>query len=62
MHGGKLSDSRFGTRMKGEGNYALNIQRQVQLARKRFLPDLPYPRLRNDLFTVPDSSGQMKLF
>ncbi|MNJ85114.1 Radical SAM superfamily protein [compost metagenome] len=62
MHGGKLSDSRFGTRMKGEGIYALNIQRQVQLARKRFLPAYPFPRLRNDLFAIPDTSGQMKLF
>jgi DNA repair photolyase len=62
MHGGKLNDSRFGTRMKGEGIFALNIQRQVQLARKRFLPNLPYPKLRTDLFSVPDTSGQMKLF
>ncbi|MDR0801218.1 PA0069 family radical SAM protein [Fluviicola sp.] len=62
MHGGQLNDSRFGTRMKGEGVYALNIQRQVQLARKRFLPDLPFPRLRTDLFTVPGSSRQMELF
>ncbi len=61
-HGGKLSDSRFGTRMKGEGNYALNIHRQITLARKRFHLDQPYPRLRTDLFTVPDTSGQMKLF
>lgn len=61
-HGGSLSDSRFGVRMKGEGVYALNIQRQVQLARKRFLPALPYPKLRTDLFTRPDTSGQMKLF
>lgn len=61
-HGGKLNDSRFGTRMKGEGNYALNIHRQVQLARKRFLPDLPFPKLCTDLFQIPDNSGQMKLF
>lgn len=62
MHGGKLSDSRFGTRMKGEGIYALNIQRQVELARKRFLPAQPFPKLRNDLFSRPDTSGQMTLF
>lgn len=62
MHGGKLSDSRFGTRMKGEGIYALNIQRQVELARKRFLPTQPFPKLRNDLFSRPDTSGQMTLF
>lgn len=62
MHGGNLSDSRFGTRMKGEGNYALNIHRQVALARKRFFSNIPYPKLRTDLFRVPDTSGQMNLF
>ncbi len=62
IHGGKLGDSRFGTRMKGEGNYALNIQRQVALARKRFLPDVAFPKLRRDLFCVPDKGGQMRLF
>ncbi len=62
MHDGKLSDSRFGVRMKGEGNYALNIRRQMELARKRFLPQTPFPKLRRDLFEVPDDSGQMRLF
>ena len=61
MHGGKLSDSRFGVRMRGEGNYALNLKRQFELARSRFLPDKPYPKLRTDLFIRP-SSGQLDLF
>jgi len=60
MHDGKLSDSRFGKRMKGEGIFATNIHRQVLLARKRFLPNVPFPKLRTDLFEVP--SAQMKLF
>ncbi len=62
MHGGNLNDSRFGTRMKGEGIFALNIHRQMQLARKRFLPNVPFPKLRTDLFEIPDTSGQMWLF
>lgn len=62
MHGGNLNDSRFGTRMKGEGVFSLNIQRQMQLARKRFLPNVPFPKLRTDLFEIPDTSGQMRLF
>lgn len=62
MHDGKLNDSRFGVRMKGEGNYALNIRTQVDLARKRFFPRENFPRLRTDLFEVPDKGGQMKLF
>lgn len=62
MHGGKLNDSRFGVRMKGEGNFALNIQRQMTLARKRFLPDIPFPKLRTDLFSIPGKGKQMELF
>lgn len=62
MRGGKVSDSRFGVRMTGEGAFALNIKRQFELARKRFLPDRPFPKLRTDLFTIPDDSGQLSLF
>lgn len=62
IHGGKLSDSRFGTRMKGEGNFAENIRQQMELARKRFLPKTGFPKLRTDLFEVPDESGQMRFF
>lgn len=62
MHGGNLNDSRFGTRMKGEGQYAELINRQMELARKRFFPDSTRNKLRTDLFEIPDRSGQMKLF
>lgn len=62
MHDGNLSDSRFGMRMRGEGNFALNIRRQIELARRRFLPQQPFPRLRTDLFQRPDPNGQLELF
>lgn len=62
MHGGKLNDSRFGTRMKGEGNYAELINRQMELAKKKFFPNSTRNNLRTDLFEIPDTSGQMKLF
>ncbi len=66
MHGGKLSDSRYGTRMKGEGNYAENIRKQMEIARKRFFNSNPIPKLRKDLFQIPVNSkldnGQMRLF
>jgi DNA repair photolyase len=62
VHDGKLSDSRFGTRMRGEGNYALNIKRQFEVARARFLPSQSFPKLRTDLFRRPDRSGQLGLF
>jgi DNA repair photolyase len=62
LHDGKLSDSRFGTRMRGEGNYALNIRRQFEIARRRFLPQQSFPKLRTDLFRRPDRNGQLDLF
>lgn len=62
IHGDNLGDSRFGTRMKGEGNFSLNIKRQFELARKRFLNNTPFPRLRTDLFERPSKDGQMSLF
>lgn len=36
-HGGTLNDSRFGTRIKGEGNYAKNIADTFKVARNKFL-------------------------
>lgn len=62
MRGGKLSDSRFGVRMTGEGAFADNIHKQFELARKRFMKPHPFPELRTDLFRVPDDSGQLALF
>jgi len=61
MRGGKLNDSRFGVRMRGEGNYAINLKRQFELARSRFLPQRAYPKLRTDLF-IRTTSGQLDLF
>ncbi len=62
MHGDQLGDSRFGTRMRGEGNFALNVKRQFVLARKRFMDDNVFPHLREDLFERTDGGGQMSLF
>jgi len=60
-HGGTLNDSRFGTRMKGEGNFALAIKRQYEIARKKFLEGKTLPKMRNDLF-VRTNRGQMTMF
>jgi len=38
-HGGTLNESRFGTRMKGEGKYAEIIGKQFELAKKKFMPN-----------------------
>ena len=63
LHGGQLDDSTsFGTRTKGEGNFAINLKRQFALARKKFFRDKPFPSLRTDLFERPNKNGQMSLF
>ncbi|MBX2817290.1 MAG: PA0069 family radical SAM protein [Saprospiraceae bacterium] len=36
MHGGQLSDSRFGTRMRGEGPIAEVLKKQFEVSRQRF--------------------------
>lgn len=62
MHGGKISDSRFGTRMKGEGNFALNLRRQYEVARNKFFPESNFPKLRTDLFIRKPRNGQLAMF
>lgn len=62
IHGGKLSDSRFGLRMSGEGNYALNIKRQFEMAINAYIPKRNYPSLRTDLFRGWSNTGQLDLF
>jgi DNA repair photolyase len=49
-HGGKLNDSRFGTRMSGEGKIAEMIAQQFQLAKRRFFHDKKMPPYNLDLY------------
>ncbi|MDX2188811.1 MAG: PA0069 family radical SAM protein [Bacteroidota bacterium] len=58
-HGGQLNDSRFGTRMRGEGKIAENIRMMHHMARKKYMKDKTVPSLRTDLFI---KSGQISLF
>ncbi|PKA82842.1 DNA repair photolyase [Ulvibacter sp. MAR_2010_11] len=44
-HGGKLNDSRFGMRMRGEGTIATQINDTIKLARKKYLKDRKIPPL-----------------
>lgn len=62
IHGGQLNDSRYGKRMKGEGNYAENIRKQMEIARNRFFANTFIPKLRTDLFEIPNKNGQIRLF
>ncbi len=58
-HGGKLNDSRFGKRMKGEGKFADMVKRTIEIARNRYYDNKEYPALRTDLFA---KAGQLNLF
>ena len=60
-HGGQLNDSRFGTRMKGDGNLANHIAQQFAIARKKYLAGRERPVL-NCALHEQFKDGQMKLF
>lgn len=62
LRGGALNDSRFGTRMKGEGNYAEFLQQQKQVATNRYFKEQIQIELRCDLFQVPSNHNQLSLF
>ena len=61
--GGKDYDSRWGTRMTGEGPYAVLLRQRFEKARERYGLDTKLPPLRTDLFVPPKlESRQMSLF
>ncbi|GIV33976.1 MAG: hypothetical protein KatS3mg031_1511 [Chitinophagales bacterium] len=59
-HGGHLHDSRWGTRMHGEGNIADAIRQLFDLACKKFFPPRQHFSFNLRAFRRP--SGQMELF
>ncbi|TBW27814.1 PA0069 family radical SAM protein [Gramella sp. KN1008] len=61
VHGGSLNDSRFGTRMKGEGEFATQVAQQFKIARNLYLKDRERPKLNCKLHEEY-KDGQMKLF
>lgn len=60
-HGGTLNDSRFKTRIRGEGQIAKQINDLVHLARLKYFKGKQMPRLNTELHE-PYKIGQMKLF
>jgi len=60
-HGGSLNDSRYGTRMRGEGKIVEQINALVRLARQRYFKDKRMPKLNTNLYGQY-KTGQMKLF
>ena len=60
-HGGSLNDSRYGTRMRGEGKFVEQIAMQFKLAKKLYLKDKEPIKLDYSLFDKYQTN-QMKLF
>ena len=58
-HGGQLNDSRYGKRMKGEGEIAHQIHEQFRIARAKYLQNDTTFQLNCDVF---NPSGQYNLF
>ena len=61
MHGGKLNDSEYGRRMKGEGEWADLIKKQYDMAMKRFFPDIK-PFSYNTTLYPQYRDKQLRLF
>jgi DNA repair photolyase len=60
-HGGTLNDSRWGERMRGEGEFAQMIHAQMSLARRKFFAGKDFPALNTSLYDQY-KSGQFDLF
>lgn len=60
-HSGSLNDSRFKTRMRGEGKFAEQISMQMKLAKKLYLKDKHFPPLDFSLFDKKERN-QLNLF
>lgn len=59
MHGGKLNDSQFGRRMRGEGRYAEHIKQLFEISNARYFKDKMISEFDLNAFQKP---GQLKLF
>lgn len=60
-HGGRLNDSRYGTRMRGEGEIAKQINDLIKLARLKYFKGNTMPKLNTELHDIY-KDGQMRLF
>jgi DNA repair photolyase len=61
-HGGQVNDSRFGTRMQGEGKIAESIRQLFELSVKRYMSGRSFPNKDYSLFRVPGKPQQLDLF
>lgn len=61
--GGELNDPRFGSRMRGEGNYAQQIEQTFRVFARRYGLDRRLPELDCSQFIPPlPANGQQRLF
>lgn len=60
-HGGRLNDSRYVTRMRGEGKMAEQLNNMIQLARHKYFKNKSMPTLNCDLHQQ-FKQGQFRLF
>jgi DNA repair photolyase len=62
-HGGQVNDSRFGTRMSGEGKIAESIKQLFGMAKKRYMAGRKMPEYDFTKFKRPLKNGeQLKMF
>ncbi len=61
-HGGKVNDSRFGTRMRGEGPVAESIRKMFKLAVDRYMPEDDGFEFDMTLFNPKAGDAQLSLF
>ena len=61
-HGGQVNDSRFGTRMRGEGKIAESINQLFVMAKKKYMSECKMPEYDFTLFKKPEINGQLNLF
>ncbi|MFD1771004.1 PA0069 family radical SAM protein [Sphingobacterium suaedae] len=61
-HDGKLNDSEWGRRIRGEGQVAEGIRQLFKMAVNKYMGKEPYPILRTDLFERPNRDTQLSLF
>lgn len=61
MHGGKMNDSQFGRRMRGEGEFARSVHQLFAVSHRRAFGDREMPELNTTLFRRP-TAGQLDLF
>ncbi len=63
VRGGRENDPRFGTRMRGQGAYAVIMEQRFERAVERLGLSNKPPVLRTDLFSAPEiESNQLSLF